>query len=197
MILVPLALNEAPSAPPRSCWGSPTVPTASVPPPDGSRENEEPPPPRQRDRGSLSGASSCRLRHHSASARDKAERQSHPASGLASTPRVSSILRPDMYTKTLALFRLFANEENGEWKLDVPAWPLALEETPWRTIEERLGFLRASMVSVSTRSSVGRGGGTRPAVSLLPLCLVFVWSLLVDLWVLITSDMEEPLPGDG
>jgi hypothetical protein len=63
----------------------------------------------------------------------------------------------------------------------VAAWLSALEGTLWRTIEERLEYLKVSTVSASTRSSVGRFGGTRPAVSSLFLCLVFVGgSLSVD-----------------
>jgi hypothetical protein len=58
---------------------------------------------------------------------------------------------------------------------------LAFEETLWRTIEERLESLRASAVSASTRSSVGRIGETRPAVSSLLLSPVFIsGSLRVD-----------------
>jgi hypothetical protein len=51
---------------------------------------------------------------------------------------------------------------------------LAFEETLWRTIEERLESWKASAVSTITRSSVGMFGGTGPAVSSLPFCLVFV-----------------------
>jgi hypothetical protein len=83
-----------------------------------------------------------------------------------------------VHQKPVWLFGPFANEKKERLMAD---WPLALEETPWLTIEERLKSWRVSAVSASMRSSLGMFGGTRPTESSLPLCLVFVGvSLSID-----------------